>query len=178
MRDKRDRLPLPGGRTRFRSTHQAREFRAATLSERSSTDVTHDQPDRTAGPGRDRTRAAPDAERDRPRLGSGGKTAEAVAEYVQKGDRIYASGRLGYDSWEDQDGQRRQTTEVHANEVVFLDHSGGNNNGRQSEATNPSNPPNPPRRRDARSTSAAWGRFPTHEESGPASYSAPERNLR
>ena len=107
-----------------------------------------------------------------------GKTAEAVAEYVQKGDRIYASGRLGYDSWEDQDGQRRQTTEVHVNEVVFLDHSGGNNNGRQSEATNPSNPPNPPRRRDARSTSAARGRFPTHEESGPASFPPSERNLR
>ncbi len=52
-----------------------------------------------------------------------GKTAEAVAEYAQKGDRIYASGRLGYDSWENQDGQRRQTTEVHANEVVFLDNS-------------------------------------------------------
>ncbi len=61
-----------------------------------------------------------------------GKTAEAVAEYVRKGDRIYASGRLGYDDWEDQDGQRRQTTEVHANEVVFLDSRNGNGNGRRN----------------------------------------------
>ena len=55
-----------------------------------------------------------------------GKTAEAVAQYVRKGDRIYASGRLGYDDWEDQDGQRRQTTEVHASEVVFLDSRNSN----------------------------------------------------
>ena len=61
-----------------------------------------------------------------------GKTAEAVAEYVHKGDRIYAAGRLGYDSWEDQDGQRRQTTEVHANEVVFLD--SGNGHGRRNDS--------------------------------------------
>jgi len=60
-----------------------------------------------------------------------GKTAEAVAEYVRKGDRIYASGRLGYDDWEDQDGQRRQTTEIHANEVVFLDSRNGN--GRRND---------------------------------------------
>ena len=62
-----------------------------------------------------------------------GKTAEAVGEYVRKGDRIYASGRLGYDSWEDQDGQRRQTTEVYANEVVFLDNRNGSASGRQSD---------------------------------------------
>ena len=66
-----------------------------------------------------------------------GKTAEAVAEYVRKGDRIYAAGRLGYDSWEDQDGQRRQTTEVHANEVVFLDSRNGTGNGRQSGGDQP-----------------------------------------
>ncbi len=60
-----------------------------------------------------------------------GKTVEAVAEYVQKGDRLYASGRLGYDSWEDKDGQRRQTTEVHASEVVFLDSPNGSGNRRR-----------------------------------------------
>ena len=66
-----------------------------------------------------------------------GKTAEAVAEYVQTGDRIYAAGRLGYDSWEDQDGQRRQTTEVHANEVVFLDKRNVSASGRQSDGDQP-----------------------------------------
>ena len=60
-----------------------------------------------------------------------GKTAEAVAEYVQKGERICASGRLGHDSWENKDGQRRQTTEVHANEVVFLDSPKGSGDRRR-----------------------------------------------
>ncbi|MCY4619189.1 MAG: single-stranded DNA-binding protein [Chloroflexi bacterium] len=69
----------------------------------------------------DRRNGSGDAQTNWHNLVVWGKTAEAVAEYVRKGDRIYVSGRLGYDSWEDQDGQRRQTTEVHANEVVFLD---------------------------------------------------------
>ena len=77
----------------------------------------------------DRRNGNGDAQTDWHNLVVWGKTAEAVAEYVHKGDRIYASGRLGYDEWEDQDGQRRQTTEVHANEVVFLDSR--NSNGRR-----------------------------------------------
>ncbi len=74
----------------------------------------------------DRRNGNGDAQTDWHNLVVWGKTAEAVAEYVHKGDRIYASGRLGYDDWEDQDGQRRQTTEVHANEVVFLDSRSSN----------------------------------------------------
>ncbi len=50
-----------------------------------------------------------------------GKQAEAVNEYVGKGDRIYVSGRLAQNSWETEDGQRRHRTETHASEVVFLD---------------------------------------------------------
>ena len=74
----------------------------------------------------DRRNGSGDTQTDWHNLVCWGKTAEAVAEYVRKGDRIYASGRLGYDDWEDQDGQRRQTTEVHANEVVFLDSRNSN----------------------------------------------------
>ncbi len=74
----------------------------------------------------DRRNGSGDAQTDWHNLICWGKQAEAVAEYVHKGDRIYASGRLGYDDWEDQDGQRRQTTEIHANEVVFLDSRNSN----------------------------------------------------
>ena len=81
----------------------------------------------------DRRNGNGDAQTDWHNLVVWGKTAEAVAEYVHKGDRIYASGRLGYDDWEDQDGQLRQTTEVHANEVVFLDSRSGNGNGRRND---------------------------------------------
>ena len=53
-------------------------------------------------------------------------TAEAVNQYVAKGDRIYVAGRLVQNSWEGDDGQRRHRTEVHASEVVFLDSRNGN----------------------------------------------------
>ncbi len=57
-----------------------------------------------------------------------GKTAEAVNNYVQKGQRVYVAGRLVQNTWEAEDGQRRSRTEVHTQEVVFLD-SNGNGNG-------------------------------------------------
>ena len=62
------------------------------------------------------------------------KTAEAVNEYVAKGDRIYVAGRLVQNSWEGDDGQRRHRTEVHASEVVFLDSANGNGNGDTGQA--------------------------------------------
>ena len=63
-----------------------------------------------------------------------GATAEAVNQYVAKGQRIYVAGRLVQNSWETDDGQRRHRTEVHASEVVFLDSSNGNGNGGDGQA--------------------------------------------
>ena len=60
------------------------------------------------------------------------KLGEAVAEYVQKGQRLYVAGRLVQSSWDGDDGQRRYRTEIHAQDVVFLDssrNSNGNGNG-------------------------------------------------
>ena len=54
-----------------------------------------------------------------------GKTAEAVARYVRKGDRVHVSGRLQQHSWQTDTGERRSRTEVHANEVIFLDSRNG-----------------------------------------------------
>ena len=64
------------------------------------------------------------------------KLGEAVAEYVEKGQRLYVAGRLVQSSWEGDDGQRRYRTEIHAQDVVFLDSSrnGGNGNGSYSDA--------------------------------------------
>lgn len=53
------------------------------------------------------------------------KLAEAVNDYVTKGQRLYVSGRLVHSSWEGDDGQRRYRTEVHAQDVVFLDSANG-----------------------------------------------------
>ena len=68
------------------------------------------------------------------------KTAEAVNEYIGKGDRIYVAGRLVNNTWEGDDGQRRYRTEIHASEVVFLDSRGGNggkDNGDASDIEEP-----------------------------------------
>ena len=59
------------------------------------------------------------------------KLAEAVNEYVGKGQRVYVAGRLAQRIWEGEDGQRRYSTEVHASEVVFLDSS--RNGGRTAK---------------------------------------------
>ncbi|MDO8503434.1 MAG: single-stranded DNA-binding protein [bacterium] len=48
------------------------------------------------------------------------KLAEICAEYLKKGSQAYVEGRLSTREWEGQDGQKRRTTEVVANEVIFL----------------------------------------------------------
>ncbi len=60
-------------------------------------------------------------------------TAEAVNQYVAKGDRIYVEGRLVYNSWEGDDGQRRYRTEVHSSDVIFLDSRNGNGTGHEGQ---------------------------------------------
>jgi single-strand DNA-binding protein len=47
--------------------------------------------------------------------------AEIVAQYTKKGSLVYVEGRLQTRSWEGQDGQKRQRTEVVANDVQFLE---------------------------------------------------------
>ena len=64
-----------------------------------------------------------------------GKVAEAVNQYVGKGDRIYVAGRLVQNTWEVADGQRRYRTEIHASEVVFLDsRNAGQDSGDDGQA--------------------------------------------
>jgi single-strand DNA-binding protein len=49
-----------------------------------------------------------------------GKTAENANKYLQKGRQIFVEGRLQTKSWEDKSGQTRYTTEVVANQLLFL----------------------------------------------------------
>lgn len=48
-----------------------------------------------------------------------GKTADLVKQYLHKGRQVFIEGRLRSREWE-KDGQKRTTTEVVANRVVFL----------------------------------------------------------
>ena len=58
------------------------------------------------------------------------KQAEAVAEYVRTGERVYVAGPLQQQSWETDAGERRSRIEVHAHEVIFL--GSGSGNGRSA----------------------------------------------
>src|SRR5436853_6451547 len=51
--------------------------------------------------------------------------AETVAQYTRKGALVFVEGRIQTRSWEGQDGQKRRTTEIIANDVQFLDSRSG-----------------------------------------------------
>ena len=63
--------------------------------------------------------------------------AEAVNNYVGKGQRVYVEGRLVQSSWETEGGQRRHRTEVRASEVVFLDGGNGHEDGARADDASP-----------------------------------------
>ncbi len=63
------------------------------------------------------------------------KQAEAVAQYVQKGERVYVAGRLNQHTWETDQGERRSRTEVHAHEVIFLGAPNGSGEPRSENGT-------------------------------------------
>ena len=49
-----------------------------------------------------------------------GKTAEKAGQYLQKGRQIYVEGRLQTRSYKDKEGVEKWSTEVVANQVLFL----------------------------------------------------------
>ena len=51
------------------------------------------------------------------RIVAWGKLAEICQQYLKKGKQVYVEGRLQTRQWEDQQGQKRQTTEVVANNM-------------------------------------------------------------
>ena len=66
--------------------------------------------------------------------------AEAVNQYVAKGDRLYVAGKLAQNSYETEDGQRRHRTEIHASEVVFLDSRNGGSSEEESAVASAEEP--------------------------------------
>ena len=53
-----------------------------------------------------------------------GKQAENCGEYLSKGRSVCVEGRLQTREWDDKNGQKRTTTEIVANRVVFLGSKG------------------------------------------------------
>jgi single-strand DNA-binding protein len=57
-----------------------------------------------------------------------GNTADAIEQYVKKGDRVYVEGEIQYRQYDDKDGVTRYVTEINARDVMFL-------GGKRAEAT-------------------------------------------
>ncbi len=76
-----------------------------------------------------------------------GKTAENCAQYLQKGRSCYIEGRIQTREWEDKEGNKRQTTEIVAQNVTFLggrgEGGGGGGGGRPGGGTQDAPPPEP-----------------------------------
>lgn len=63
-----------------------------------------------------------------------GREAEQAAERLRKGSKVYVSGRLQTRQWEGKDGQKRYTTELVAERVVFLEKREGGASNAQVDA--------------------------------------------
>ena len=65
-----------------------------------------------------------------------GPLAEISAKYLSKGKLVYIEGRLQSRSWDADDGSKRYTTEIVANNMTMLDGKGDN-------SEKPNNPEKP-----------------------------------
>lgn len=54
-----------------------------------------------------------------------GKLAEICTQFLGKGRKVYAEGRLQTREWTSQDGQKRTRTEIVAENVILLDRASG-----------------------------------------------------
>ena len=61
------------------------------------------------------------------------KTAESIAEFFKKGNRILIHGRLNVRSFEDESGETKWIYEVITDEFEFIEKKGGNDNVSQTE---------------------------------------------
>lgn len=61
-----------------------------------------------------------------------GKLAEVCGEHLSKGRTAYFEGKLKTRTWE-KDGDKRYTTEVQANQVIFMPDGNGGGGGRQKQ---------------------------------------------
>lgn len=73
-----------------------------------------------------------------------GKLAEICGQYLNKGKKIFLEGRLQTREWEAQDGAKRRTTEIVADNMIMLDRGGAPSPGAASAVRAPAGPNEPP----------------------------------
>ncbi len=59
--------------------------------------------------------------------------AEVAEKYLKKGSQVYIEGKLQTRSWDDQNGQKRYSTEIIADNMVMLGRAGGGGGGTPRE---------------------------------------------
>lgn len=57
-----------------------------------------------------------------------GKAADVASQYLRKGSECAVTGHLQYRDWEDREGNKKQTAEIHCNQLSLIGgkSSGGN----------------------------------------------------
>ena len=66
-----------------------------------------------------------------------GKLAELCNQYLSKGRQAFVEGKLQTRSWEDNNGQKRYTTEISATTVQFIGGANASTGGAREEAPHP-----------------------------------------
>jgi single-strand DNA-binding protein len=62
------------------------------------------------------------------------RSAEVANQYLRKGSKILVEGRLNFDQWVDQNGQKRSKHSVVVETMQMLDSKGESNNGETNQA--------------------------------------------
>lgn len=57
------------------------------------------------------------------------KSAEHCSQYLSKGSLVFVEGSLSTREWQDQQGQKRYTTEIKAQRIQFFDKKDGGKSG-------------------------------------------------
>ncbi len=71
--------------------------------------------------------------------------AEVAEKYLHKGDKIFIEGKIKTRSWDDQSGEKRYATEIHADNMTMLGGpSGDGQNSGTSNAGSGNNTPSAP----------------------------------
>jgi single-strand DNA-binding protein len=65
-----------------------------------------------------------------------GKLAEIAGQYLKKGSKVYIEGSLKTRKWQDNTGNERYVTEIHASSMQMLDSLRGDNQNRVSNTQN------------------------------------------
>jgi len=73
-----------------------------------------------------------------------GARADALAQYLSKGQKVAIEGKLRFSSWESQQGEKRSKLEVVVDDLEFMSsrgEGGGGGGGRKFEAPQPADLP-------------------------------------